>query len=107
MSISRSSSPAMITTGILSSPYLSSKWKASGIISADSAAEAQICDGRSAISFGNSLNLAGADLGPKIIAVIAGHIILLITGETVWPMTSPTTGIAGADMATTSGRIVG
>ena len=76
-------------------------------MSANSAAEARICEGRSAISFGNRSNLAGADLGPKIFAIMSGHISLLIMGDTVWPMISPTTGTAGADRATTSGRTVG
>src|SRR3954447_14287285 len=36
-----------------------------GIISADSAAVARICDGRSAISFGKRSNFRGVDAGPK------------------------------------------
>jgi hypothetical protein len=76
-------------------------------MSADSAAEARICEGRSAISFGNCSNLAGADFGPNIFAIMSGHISLLTMGESVWPRISPTTGTAGADKATTSGRTVG
>ena len=76
-------------------------------MSANSAAEARICEGRSAISFGKPSNFAGADRGPKIFAIISGHISRLIIGETVWPKISPTNGTAGADRATTSGRKVG
>ena len=76
-------------------------------MSSDSAADARIWEGRSAISFGNCSNLAGSGLGPKIFAIMSGHIKLLMMGDRVWPRTSPTTGTAGVDRATTPGRRVG
>ncbi len=47
-----------MTTGIFKSAYWWRSMKASGIMSADSAADALIWDGRSAISFGNALNFS-------------------------------------------------
>jgi hypothetical protein len=74
---------------------------------ADSAADARICEGRRAISFGNPSNFFGTDRGSKILVIKTGHIIRLTIGEMVYRNTSPTKGTAGADKATTSGRKVG
>lgn len=71
-------------------------------MSAASAADALICDGRNAISFGNSLNFAGTGRGPKILRSTAGHISRPINGAIVNLATSPSTGIAGPDIMITS-----
>ena len=55
----------MITTGIFKSAYRLRNLKASGIISADSAADARICEGRRAISFGNASNFSRHGSGAK------------------------------------------
>ena len=48
-----------------------------------SAALARICDGRRAISFGNSSNFLGTGAGPNIFRVKSGRIILPKIGEGV------------------------
>src|SRR4051794_24468633 len=95
MLIMRSSSPATMTTGICKAKYSPRKAKAFGIISADSAALARTCEGRSAISFGKPRNFSGMDLGPKILRINKGHINLPKRGASVWRMMSPRTGTAG------------
>ena len=80
---------------------------APGIMRADSAADARICDGRTAISFGNPANFDGTDWGPKILAIKSGQIVRLTIGAMLCLKISPTRGTAGADKATTSGRNVG
>ena len=72
-----------------------------------SAALARICDGRRAISFGNSSNLLGTGAGPNIFRMKSGLIILPKMGEMVWLMMSPIPGIDGPERKTTSLRKVG
>jgi hypothetical protein len=72
-----------------------------------SAALARICDGRRAISFGNSSNFLGTGAGPNIFRMKSGRIILPKMGEMVWLMMSPIAGIDGGEGKTTSPRKVG
>ncbi len=97
----------MMLTGICNLAYWSLNSKASGIINADSAADARIWDGRTAISFGNPSNFFGTDWGPNIFAIKTGHMTRLAIGDTVWQITSPAKGTAGAESANTSARAVG
>jgi hypothetical protein len=106
MSISLSCSPAMMTTGIFKSAYRLRNLKASGIISADSAADAFIWEGRSAISFGNASNFFGTDRAPKILRIISGQIARLIRADKVWLRMSPTSGKAGVPLPRRPARLL-
>ena len=46
-------------------------------------------------------------LGPKIFAIKTGHMTRLAIGDTVWQITSPAKGTAGAESANTSARALG
>ena len=63
-----------------------------GIIRAVSAALARSCDGRTAISLGNSRNLSGTGAGPKIFRNRSGQSSRLMMGDKVYLKMSPKRG---------------
>ncbi len=67
-------------------PVMMLKSCAAGIMSAASAALAQIWDGRTAISSGNPLNFSGTGLGPKIFRRSSDHISLLNSGDALFQL---------------------
>jgi hypothetical protein len=76
-------------------------------IGADSAALTLICDGRTAIAFGNPANLSGMGCGPNCFRIVRGQMSQLRVGKIEYRMTSPTNCTAAPDMPTTSPRTVG
>src|SRR3546814_8443563 len=80
----RSLSPAMITTGMVSSWYRLRSENAAGIISAASAALARNCEGRRLIHVGYSiLKRSDTGAGPNALRSIPGHMARPIKGDTV------------------------
>ena len=71
-----------------------------------SAAVARTCEGRRVSANGNAANLSDTGAGAKLARMTAGPSRAPNRGDTVSAMTSPTTGIAGRDVGSTSGRAV-
>ena len=75
---------------------------------APSCASARICDGRTAMPYGNpSLKRSGTGSGANMPLTTSGMSAAPSSGETVWRSTSPSTGTAAGATSSASARRVG
>jgi len=107
VSLNRSLSPAIITTGIRNFAYSWCAAKASGIMRAASAAPERSWEGRTANSLVKRSNVLDTGAGPNNLSMSSGQINLTRNGATVWLRISPTTGMAGPDWMKASARALG